>query len=503
MPKIKLTAADRKLMRSNANRITEIRARFTELADALSVEKREMTSDELAEQQALTAELQTLQLRNTSIEAGEWKTTPEQLDRGQAFEQIMRSIGQGTGIPENFSHLRSADGAGMMEIPSSEDAILRSIQDTTTIEPIVPLTIADIIQPLEKGLILDKVGCKMQYGITGAWNFPVVAGVEASIEDENAETGDTTIDISKLTPSPKRFSLAIPVSNRALTQNNGMLLEIVRTQIVAGLARTLNRCMFTPSQVTPKAPTGCFVRTAPTKVVKDAFSFKDVVKLKAAVMSTGVQFDQTAAYVCSATTYGDLECTPRDSGSGRMVLENGQINGYPVFVTEFIGDGKLGFGVFSYELVGSFSAMSLGVDNSSAAVMKKNLTYFVLNADLDMLTLRPEAFGYAEIVASPAIGVNDTQVDLAASANESVTQTISVSGINLTADISAAIAGANNDLFTVSPATIAKDATGAASARMTITYTPTSTTKSGHIATLTLSSTGATPVVVGLKGSCQ
>ena len=73
MPKIKLTAADRKLMRSNANRITEIRARFTELAGVLSVEKRVMTSAELAEHQALAAELQTLQLRNTSIEAGEWK----------------------------------------------------------------------------------------------------------------------------------------------------------------------------------------------------------------------------------------------------------------------------------------------------------------------------------------------------------------------------------------------------------------------------------------------
>ena len=503
MPKTKLSAADRKQMRSNANRITEIRARFTELADLIAVEKRALTADEIAEQQALTAELQTLNLRNSSIEAGDWSPTPEQLDRGQVFEQIMRSVGQGTGIPDRYSHLRSADRAGMMIIPNSEDAVLRSVQDTTTIEPIVPLTIADIIQPLEKGLILDKVGCKMQYGITGAWNFPVVAGVEASIEDENAETGDTTIDISSLAPSPKRFSLAIPVSNRALTQNNGMLLEIVRTQIVAGLARTLNRCMFSPAQITPKAPVGCFVRTAPTKVVKDAFSFKDVVKLKAAVMSTGVQFDQTAAYVCSATTYGDLECTPRDAGSGRMVLENGMVNGYPVFVTEFIGDGKLGFGVFSYELVGSFSAMALGVDNSSAAVMRKNLTYFVLNADMDMLTLRPEAFGYAEIKATPAIGVNDTQVDLATGANETVTQTISVSGINLTADIALAIDGAGKDMFTVAPATIAKDANGAVSARVTIAYTPTAVAKPGHIATLTLSSTGATSVVIGLKGACQ
>ena len=71
MPKTRLSAADRKQMRSNVNRITEIRARFTELADLIAVEKRALTADEIAEQQALTAELQTLNLRNSSIEAGD------------------------------------------------------------------------------------------------------------------------------------------------------------------------------------------------------------------------------------------------------------------------------------------------------------------------------------------------------------------------------------------------------------------------------------------------
>ena len=505
MPKTKLTAEGRRQLRNNSDRISEIKNRFTEMADLIATERRSMTPEEVTEKGTLEAEMQTLSLRNQAIEAGEWKATPEQIDRSQAFANVMCSIGSAHGVPDKYSHLRSLDNGNTIVIPATEDAILRGIQDTTTIDPVVPLTIADIIQPLEQGLILSKVGVKMQYGITGAWNFPVVAGVEASIEDENAEVGDSTIEISKIAPSPKRFSLAIPVSNRALSQSNGMLLDIVRTQIVAGLARTLNKCMFSPKQITTKAPIGCFVKDAPTTIVKTAFTFKDVIKLKASVLSTGVQFDATAAYVCSATTYGDLESTPRDAGSGRMLIEDGKINGYPVFVTEFIGDNRLGFGVFSYELLGSFSAMSLGVDNSSAAVMAKNLTYFVLNADMDMLTLRPEAFGIAEIKTTPAIGVNDTQVDLAAPAvNESVTQNVTVSGANLTADIALAVDGANKDMFTVSPATLAKDANGAVAARIVITYLPTATSgKNGHVATVTLSTIGADSVVINVKGMCS
>lgn len=503
MPKIKLSESGRRQLRSNNDRITEIKNRFTQIADTMASEKRSMTNEEIAEKGALEAEMQTLSLRNQAIEAGEWKPTPEQIDRGQAFATIMCALNSRSQFPENYSHLRSQDGVRLV-IPTSEGALLRGIQDTNTIDPIVPMTIGDIIKPLEKGLILDKVGCKMQYGITGAWNFPVVAGVEATIEDENAEVADSNIDISKLTPTPKRFSLAIPVSNRAITQSNGMLLDIVKTQIVAGLTRTLNKCMFSPSRITTKAPIGCFVKDAPTIIVKDAFKFKDAIKLKAAVLATGVQFDGTAAYVCSATTYGDLESTPRDAGSGRMIIENGAINGYPVFVTEFIGDNRLGFGVFSYELVGSFSAMSLGVDSSSAAVQRKNLTYFVLNADMDMLTLRPEAFGYADVKITPAIGVNDTQVDLSAPAvNESVTQNVTVSGANLTSDIALAVSGTNADMFTVTPVALAKDANGAVAARVTVTYLPTATpSKTGHVATLTLSATGADSVVLNLKGTC-
>lgn len=279
----------------------------------------------------------------------------------------------------------------------------RAIQDTASVAPLVPVTIGDIVEPLEKGLILSKVGCKMQYGMVGDWILPVVAGIEATIEDENAEVADTTIDIGKMKPTPKRVALAIPVSNRAIDQSNSALLEIVRKQLTLGLTRLLNKWMFTPSKITEKASEGCFVQamTAPAiTAAASGFTWKDVIKLKGKVMKTGVVFDSTAAYVCSATTYADLEATPRDAGSGRMILENGQINGFPVFMTEFIGDGVLGFGIFSYELVGQFGKMRITVDPYTGA--KKNLVYFVLNTDFDMLTVRAEAFGVAKLGASSA-----------------------------------------------------------------------------------------------------
>ncbi|MDR2057643.1 MAG: phage major capsid protein [Dysgonamonadaceae bacterium] len=374
---MKYSKKEKMQMRS---RIAEINLRFEEMATAIETEKRALTPEEAEERNALVQEKEILQLR---LERSEHNPASQQeISQERAFAQTIAAMHGKCEMPEEC---RSLINGSDMYIP-----INRDIQDTESAANIIPLTIGDIIQPLEKGLILHKVGMKMQYGMVGAWQFPIVAGVEATIEDENAEVNDTTIDIGKINPSPKRVTIAIPVSNRAIDQSNGTLLEIVRTQLPMAVARLLNKWMFSPTKITPKASDGCFVNPG-TKINATGNAWKDAITLKGKVMSTGVIFDSTPAYVCSAAKYAELESTPRDAGSGLMVIENGKINGFPVFITEYIGEGILGFGIFSYELVGQFGKMRMTYDPYTGA--KKNLVYFVFSSDYDMLTLRTEAFG--------------------------------------------------------------------------------------------------------------
>ncbi|RGP17279.1 phage major capsid protein [Parabacteroides gordonii] len=362
------------------SRIAEINLRFEEMATAIETEKRALTPEEVEERNALVQEKEILQLR---LERSEHNPVSQQeVSQERAFAQTIAAMHGKCEIPEEC---RSLVNGTDMDIP-----INRDIQDTASAANVIPLTIGDIIQPLEKGLILSKVGMKMQYGMVGAWQFPIVAGVEATIEDENVEVNDTKIDIGKISPSPKRVTISIPVSNRAIDQSNGALLEIVRTQLPMSVSRVLNKWMFSPTRITSKASDGCFVNPK-TKINATGNAWKDAITLKGKVMATGVIFDGTPAYVCSATKYAELESTPRDTGSGLMVIENGKINGFPVFMTEYIGEGILGFGVFSYELVGQFGKMRMTYDPYTGA--KKNLVYFVFNSDYDMLTLRSEAFG--------------------------------------------------------------------------------------------------------------
>lgn len=377
-------------MSKKKNRVFAINTRLNEMADVLERESRSMTVDEKTEMEALKQEKEILQLRQEREERGV-QPSDTQHKREMLFAAAVSSIYRRSALPEGAE---SFVKDGKIDIPKTRAG---GIQDTTSAQALVPLTIGDIIGPLEKGLIMDKVGTKVQYGLVGDWAYPVVAGVEATIEEENAQVSDSKIDISKLKPEPKRVAISIPVSNTAIDESNGSLLEIVNTQMTMAIKRTLNKWMFSPTRIVAKATDGCFVEAVkkPLVVAKGSeFTFKDVTLLSGKVIATGVEIDSTAAYVCSGLTYSELLSTPRDAGSGRMIIENGRINGYPVFVTEFLTDEYLGFGVFSYDLVGQFGEMRYIIDPYTGA--KKNVVYFVLNTRFAQTTLRNEAFGVAK-----------------------------------------------------------------------------------------------------------
>ncbi len=97
---------------------------------------------------------------------------------------------------------------------------------------------------------------------------------------------------------------------------------------------------------------------------------------------------------------------------------------------------------------------------------------------------------------SPTVNASETSIAMSAITGESTTKTITVSGSSLKGDISLELSGADADMFSVTPETIAMSET---SAQVIITYEPTEVAT--HNAILTISSPEATDVVVTLIGT--
>lgn len=393
------TRAKQKNLRSqlDANKL-----KMQQISDKLVAEKRGLTDEETTEMRNLRNANQQLAVQLDILETPDYEPVQERADREQATAEILVAMRSNRGLPDKYGYLRATEDPNCMIIPTSDQEADRivaraagDIQTLNTVTPIVPITMHDIIEPLSHLLIYDKVGLRMQNGIEGQWNFPVVSGVEATFLGENVEVTDSKLDFSKITPEPKRYSISIPVSNLAMIQATG-LRSIVITSISTGVANLINKITFSTSQIGEAAtfPTGPFVGTASINGAAKTFSFAEAVALKYSVIGKGVLGAEFGCYVCTPETYAELATTPRDAGSGLMVLQDGKIDGTPVFYTTDFDADKLGFGIFSYDVCGFFGQQRLGFDSTSKEAMKRDMTWFVLNGHMDLKALRQEAFAY-------------------------------------------------------------------------------------------------------------
>lgn len=402
MPKRQKTAETRAKEKNLRSQLAQNKLEMQQISDRIVAEKRAMTDAEEAKMAELRASNQQISVQLDVLEAPEYVPTQERANRDEATSEILASMRRNLGVPEKYAFLRAQEDPNCMIIPSGEEEAARilsraaeGIQSLNTVTPIVPITMHDIIGPLSHLLIYDKVGLRVQHGIEGQWNFPVVSGVEASFLGENVEVTDSKLDFTKITPEPKRYSISIPVSNLAMIQATG-LRQIVINAISTGVANLINKVTFSTTQVgtAETFPKGPFVGASEIAGGAQRITYAEAVALKYSVIGKGVLGAEFGCYVCTPETYAELATTPKDAGSGMMIIQDGKIDGTPVFYTTDFDSDKLGFGIFSYDVCGFFGQQRLGFDATSKDAMKQNMTWFVLNGHMDLKALRQEAFAY-------------------------------------------------------------------------------------------------------------
>ena len=136
---------------------------------------------------------------------------------------------------------------------------------------------------------------------------------------------------------------------------------------------------------------------------------------------------------------------------------------------------------------------SLSNSTGGAGTVNKPVTEINLNSD------GTASFWYIKgEVQNPTINVSTNSLAFEGYVGDTYTKTFTVTGINLTGNITITNQGSN--FYTVSPTTITA-ANAATGVQVTVTYKPTSAGNTN--ATLTLASTGAQNVTINLTGTAQ
>ena len=256
----------------------------------------------------------------------------------------------------------------------------------------IPLSIQDIIKPLDAELVYSKVGLKVQTGVRGKIQWPVLDNsIEVSVGGELDTVDTKVLEFDKITTTPYKLGISVEVSNEAINDEAFDLIGLITEQIGRGTGRTLNKRVLALSAPSVKADfVGPLVSHKQSVTFAGAVpTYAELKALKGKVLASNASM-AGFCYIMDAAMYSALEATPKDAGSGRFVIEGGKIDGDVIFLTDLTEyANKVVCGCFAYEALNQHGTTNFIVDPYTQA--KKNITVFTLNADWSLTYLvRPK-----------------------------------------------------------------------------------------------------------------
>lgn len=348
----------------------EIQDRMAELNDNAFKEKREFNAEEQQEWNKLTREAQAndRELKN--------------LLNDQELAQVREKEDKNANLRELFQSNKGNKREILLNPASGNTAANIAASGA------INLTIHDLIPTLHEGLGLPST-LSIVTGVTGNEVWPVsINDVEMEEVGEVEALKDQVVDFAKITPSPKRVGLKVPVSNMAIDDAAFDLMGFIQKKFDLALRKYLAKKIY--SQAAWNGNKGPFSGLAPKGTITiGADAYKSILKAVAEFSDKGF-YEGGVVLVMDRATEAELKATPKIAGAaGGFVIENGLCAGYPYVLTHYINteledntlvatDNKvIGIGYFEWLATQQHGEVRLVVDPITLA--DQNVTRVVLN----------------------------------------------------------------------------------------------------------------------------
>ena len=272
--------------------------------------------------------------------------------------------------------------SGQIQLPVEErgDAVAATV--ATDGKEIVATDKLNILEPLRGKSILAEAGATFLTGLVGNISIPNYTGSTCGWkgELEAADNGKGTFGSVEL--SPKRLTAYIDISKQFLTQDSVGAEEMLRADIVNSLVAKLEQTIFGDAAGDTTKPAGIFNSA---EVV--APSYQGVCAAEAAVTDySGEKRFVMSPTAKSAFKQATISGTKSDL---RLLLEDGEVDGYPVSDSSNVVAGGYAFGDFSELVVAQWGSIDIVVDPYTLAT--KNAIRLVINAYFDAKVRRDGA----------------------------------------------------------------------------------------------------------------
>ena len=264
--------------------------------------------------------------------------------------------------------------SGQIQLPVEErgDAVAATV--ATDGKEIVATDKLNILSPLMGKSILAEAGATFLTGLVGNISIPNYTGSTCGWkgELEAADNGKGAFGSVEL--SPKRLTAYIDISKQFLTQDSVGAEEMLRADIVNSLVAKLEQTIFGDAAGDSTKPAGIF-----NGAEVAAPSYQGVCEAEAAVTDySGEKRFVMSPTAKSAFKQATISGTKSDL---RLLLEDGEVDGYPVSDSSNVVAGGYAFGDFGELVVAQWGGIDIVVDPYTLAT--KNAIRLVINAYFD------------------------------------------------------------------------------------------------------------------------
>ena len=272
--------------------------------------------------------------------------------------------------------------SGQIQLPVEErgDAVAATV--ATDGKEIVATDKLNILSPLTGKSILAEAGATFLTGLVGNISIPNYTGSTCGWKGELEEAGNGKGNFGSVELSPKRLTAYIDISKQFLTQDSVGAEEMLRADIVNSLIAKLEQTIFGDAVGDTTKPAGIFNGA---EVL--APSYQGVCDAEAAV----TDYSGEKRFVMSPTAKSAFKQTTISGSKSdlRLLLEDGEVDGYPVSDSSNVVAGGYAFGDFGELVVAQWGGIDIVVDPYTLAT--KNAIRLVINAYFDAKVRREGA----------------------------------------------------------------------------------------------------------------
>ena len=286
-----------------------------------------------------------------------------------------------TVVNEGVAEMRKAgqNYSGQIVLPVEQREIQATV--TTDGEEVVAEDKLNILEPLRANLVLSSAGATYMTGLVGDVSIPTYTGSTVGWKGEIASADDGAGTFGEVILQPKRLTAYLDISKQFLIQDSVSAEEMLKNDIVRALSNKLEETILGSDAGSATQPAGIFNGAS-----EATLTYAGTVDMEKELEDNNVYGN--LSYIVSPAAKATLRTTAKDSGSGLFVMENGEINGLPVYSSSACSG--IALGNWSEYIIAQWGGIDLTVDPYTQA--SKGMIRLVINAYFDAKPRRSEAF---------------------------------------------------------------------------------------------------------------